>query len=292
MAYELTIFTPTYNRAHTLPRLYQSLCEQDNKGFVWLVVDDGSTDGTQQLIERWRQEGKIDIVYFRQENGGKMRAHNKGVELCQTELFVCIDSDDYLATPHAVADVLDFWDDNADITRRDDISGMVSYRKMTNRPHTQFPDGVQTATLEELYNQGFRGETTLVLKTSILRRYPFPVEEGEKFVTESIVYDLLDQHYKLLVFRHYTQVCEYLADGYSANGMDVMLKNPRGYRRFYNQRVALGKGSVRYDTKMFIALSLFIADGKMFSMASNKWLTLLYFPMGLYQYWKLKRGKW
>jgi glycosyltransferase involved in cell wall biosynthesis len=221
-----------------------------------------------------------------------MRAHNRGVELCDTELFVCIDSDDYLASPHAVAEVLAYWQDNADITQRDDICGIVSYKKMEKHNQTTFPDGLRTSTLTALYEQGFNGETTLVFKTNILRHYPFPVAEGEKFVTEAIVYDMLDQHYELLLFRHYTQICEYQADGYTANGMDVMLKNPKGYRNYYNQLVALGKGNKRYHAQMYIALSLFIGDGKTLAIASKKWFTMLCMPMGIYQYWKLKRRKW
>lgn len=94
----LTIFTPTYDRAYILPELYHSLCKEPSDSFIWLIVDDGSTDNTQTLVENWQRENKIEIVYFKQENGGKMRAHNKGVELCSTPLFFCIDSDDQIAT--------------------------------------------------------------------------------------------------------------------------------------------------------------------------------------------------
>lgn len=292
MNHRITIFTPTYNRAHTLPRLYQSLCEQDTRDFVWLVIDDGSTDGTESLVAVWKNDNIIEISYFRQDNGGKMRAHNRGVELCETELFVCIDSDDYLNGPKAVSDTLAFWTANSDMAQRDDISGMVSYRQMMQHEHAPFPDGLQTCTLTGLYDRGFRGETTLVFKTAVLRRYPFPVEDGEKFITEAIVYDLLDQRYKLLLHRFYMQVCEYQADGYTLNGMDVLLRNPRGYRRYYNQLVALRKDSRRYNAKMYIALSLIIGDGQTFSLASDKWLTALCLPLGIYQYWKLKHRRW
>ena len=89
----LTIFTPTYNRAYILPKLYDSLCEQTCQDFDWLIVDDGSTDHTKELVGDWIKEKKISIRYVCQENGGKMRAYNKAVSLTETELFVCIDSD-------------------------------------------------------------------------------------------------------------------------------------------------------------------------------------------------------
>ena len=92
----ITVFTPTYNRRNTLPALYKSLVEQTNKEFTWLIVDDGSSDGTEDIVAKWMLEGFVDIKYIRQENGGKMRAHNKGVQICDTEYFVCIDSDDFI----------------------------------------------------------------------------------------------------------------------------------------------------------------------------------------------------
>lgn len=94
----LTVFTPTYNRAHTLPRTYQSLCRQECKDFVWLVVDDGSTDGTADLVRSWQQEANgLEIRYIYKENGGMHTAHNAAYEVIDTELNVCIDSDDCLA---------------------------------------------------------------------------------------------------------------------------------------------------------------------------------------------------
>ena len=97
----LTVCTPTYNRAHTLPRLYESLVRQTSQDFEWLVVDDGSTDNTRELVDGWVAEGRIRIRYVYKENGGKPSAHNLGVRMAAGELFFCVDSDDYL-TDNAV----------------------------------------------------------------------------------------------------------------------------------------------------------------------------------------------
>ena len=104
----LTVFTPTYNRAYILGRCYESLKRQTCKDFVWLIIDDGSTDNTRELVDRWIQENKVPIKYHYQENQGMHGAHNTAYELIDTELNVCIDSDDYMADD-AVEKIISFW---------------------------------------------------------------------------------------------------------------------------------------------------------------------------------------
>lgn len=288
----LTIFTPTYNRDYILPRLYQSLCEQTCSSFVWLIVDDGSTDTTFLLVQKWQSEGLIDIRYYLQPNGGKMRAHNQGVMLCKTPLFMCIDSDDYFCSPIVLDDVLDFLDKNHDIIEQQHVCGILTYRKMVPETKGVFVNDLQLCTLTDIYARGYCGETAPVFKTDVLLNYPFPEIEGEKFITEDIVYDLLSLKYQFVLFPYYTQVCEYLQNGYTRNGWDVLYKNPKGYRMYYNQLVVNGRKNPIYHMKMYIACSLLVGDGKTFSMSGRKLLMLLVYPLGLYQYFKLKRRKW
>ena len=288
----ITVFTPTYNRKSLIPHLYKSLCEQDCQDFVWLVVDDGSSDGTEELLRSWMAEGKVDIRYYYQQNAGKMQAHNRGVELCETEYFVCIDSDDYLSSPTVIRDTLAFLADNKDVLSRDDVSGVVSYRKMLSGPQGQFLEGVKLATLTELANAGFNGETTLMFKTSVIRRFRFPLVEGEKFMTEDFIYDQMDEQYKMLVFPYYSQDCEYQADGFTRNGWEVLFKNPKSYRIYYNQCIRLGRGDKSRNMRMYIACSLIANDGKMFSSSDFKGYLLLMLPLGFYQYHRLKQRKW
>ncbi len=287
----ITVFTPTYNRKYKLPQLYKSLCEQTCKDFVWLIVDDGSSDGTEELVRSWMEDHELEIQYHYQQNGGKMRAHNKGAELCETEYFVCIDSDDYLSSPSVIKDTLGFLEQNKELLERDDVSGVVSYRKMLSGSQGKFPENVKLATLTEL-NAGYRGETTLMFKTDVLRLYPFPVVEGEKFLTENFVYDQLDERYKLLVFPYYSQDCEFHPDGITSNAWDVLYKNPKGYRMYYNQCIKLKKGSKSHNMRMYIACSLIAGDGKLFSSSDFKGYLLRMLPLGLYQYYRLKNRRW
>lgn len=288
----ITIFTPTYNRDYILPRLYSSLCEQTCSAFVWLIVDDGSSDDTPSLVRKWQKEGLIDILYHLQPNGGKMRAHNQGVRLCETPLFMCVDSDDYLCSPTVVGDVLAYWDRHREQVERQQVCGLLSYRKMIPDMGGVFVDDVQLCTMADIYAKGFKGETTPIFKTDVLLQHPFPEIEGEKFITEDIVFDQLSLRYRFLLFPYFTQVCEYRQDGYTRNGWDVLYKNPKGYRMYYNQLVVNGRKDLVYHMQMYIACSLLAADGKTFSASGRKMLMLLLYPLGLYQYYKLKRRKW
>ncbi len=107
----LTVFTPTYNRAFTLHLCYESLKRQSCKDFVWLIIDDGSSDNTRELVNSWIAENTVSIQYYYQENQGMHGAHNAAYERIETELNVCIDSDDYMAD-HAIEKIISFWKAN------------------------------------------------------------------------------------------------------------------------------------------------------------------------------------
>jgi len=231
----LTIFTPTYNRAHILGKLYESLCNQTSTNFIWLVVDDGSEDNTSSLIKQWKEEGVIDINYFKQENGGKMRAHNNGVMNASTELFFCVDSDDYL-TNNAVELIEKKWNHN--IMHNPNICGIIAYKSIVRNGYNSiicpFPN-LNECKLYELYSTGFKGDTSLVFKTEVLKQHPFPEIEGEKFITEAYVYEKIDQKYKYELLAKSLMVCEYREDGYTRNITKVHNDNPHGMALYFNQ---------------------------------------------------------
>ena len=280
----LTIFTPTYNRAYILPKLYDSLCEQTCQDFEWLIVDDGSTDQTKELIEEWRQECKVAIRYIYQDNSGKMMAHNKAVQKSSGELFMCIDSDDCLCSERVVEDTLSYWDRQISmIDSPNYIGGLLGY-KMIGGKKQNFPQGMQITHLSELFNKGFSGETALLFRCDILVKYPFPYFEGEKFVTDVYVYDQIDRNYKFLLFPYYMQNCEYQIGGYSNNYMKLLFDNPKGFRAYHNQCVKFHKKGYLKSAICYIALSIRIGDWKMFRCSANPFLTALLFPIGIIKY--------
>lgn len=232
----VTIFTPTYNRAYTLPKLYTSLCRQTSMDFEWLIVDDGSTDHTGKLVREWQQEAPFIIRYEWQPNGGKMRAHNHGVKLCRTPYFLCVDSDDFV-DDHCVEQILS---QLSLIERHDEVAGIIAYKAIRKRDGQyrvakQFPlfGLIRRSALQE---KGFRGEMAMLFKTEVLRRYPFPEIEGEKFVSEEYVYSQIDREYRFLAIREVWNYCEYMDDGYTHNVRRVIRENPKGFALLFLQR--------------------------------------------------------
>ena len=156
----LTVFTPTYNRAYSLPRCYKSLKKQTCKDFIWLIIDDGSSDNTKELVDLWIKENFISIKYIYQENQGMHGAHNTAYENIDTELNVCIDSDDYMPND-AVEKILKFWDKNKS-PELAGIIGLDAYESMEVIGN-KFPDNLDKTTLFEINNKlKIKGDKKLV----------------------------------------------------------------------------------------------------------------------------------
>ena len=240
---KLTVFTPTYNRKDLLKRAYESLKSQTCRDFAWLIVDDGSSDDTKSIVSKWQEEGVIPIEYFYCENGGKMRAHNRGVENCKTEWFLCLDSDDILVED-AVERIYDFIDENKP---GDDIGGIIAHKGKTREELLNgvgFPEGYilknkGRTSLYGLYLNGFKGETTLVFRTDVLRKYPFPEIEGEKYVPEDYIYDKIDSEYGYLILNKILTVCELVSEGYTDSVRSLKENNREAWYLYYEQRARI-----------------------------------------------------
>lgn len=277
----LTVFTPAYNRAHTLPRTYESLCRQSCKDFIWLVVDDGSTDGTAALIKQWQQcDNGFDIEYICKENGGMHTAHNTAYENIKTELNVCIDSDDCLADG-AVEKILTKWKQERDkgyagiIGLDADFDGCVI--------GNGFPDGMTETTLSGYYASGGSGDKKLVYRTDIINSYPpYPVFDGEKYVALAYKYRLIDQEYKLAVLPEVLCNVEYQADGHSMGMWKEYVRSPRGFafwRKVCMQYPASRK-RLWIDCIHYVSSSILAWDVHFLRNSPRKFNTLLMIPFG------------
>lgn len=283
----LTIFTPSYNRANTLHKLYESLVKQTCKDFYWLIVDDGSNDGTDELVKKWQAENKISITYIWQENQGKSMAHNKGVELTGTELFTCVDSDDYLVE-NAVEIINETWK-NANTS---DI-GILAFRRTPSSTLTRImKNDVNRTTLKNAYdNLGLKGDTMLVFKSEIIKKYSFPKFENEKFVPEAYLYDLLDQEGLLILKCKSLYVCKYLEDGYTNNIEKLLYSNPNGYFAYINQRLKLESDIKHryFDSARYVAMAVALRKKRIILDAVYPMYALFAYPLGTLIYLKKYR---
>lgn len=281
----ITIFTPSYNRAHTLGRLYGTLIRQNSKNFCWLIIDDGSTDKTEEIVEKWIKEKNIEIRYYKQENQGKSMAHNKGVELTTTELFVCVDSDDYL-TDDAVEEIEYCWNH----AKESDV-GILAFKRSEDTLVTSIQYGGKNVrtTLKNAYdNLGLVGDTMLVYRTSIIKKYSFPHFVGEKFVPEAYLYDLIDQDGPLILLKKPLYICEYLSDGYTSNMGELLKNNPQGYLAYINQRLKIDKTvKERFlDSIRYIAMAIAKGNKSIISQAVYPVYALVAYPFGVLFYYK------
>lgn len=224
----LTILTPTYNRAGMLPRLYESLLAQTSPGFDWLVVDDGSDDGTQVLVEGWCAEGKLPIRYLRRENGGKHRALNTGIQQVDAPLTFIVDSDDTLL-PGAVATVAAMFDRYG---LRADLCGYSFLRVSPNGASLAakpLPEGDTIATFAKVrMHDNNPGDMAEVWFTHELREHPFLEFPGEKFYSESGVWLRISGEKKVVFTNTPIYICEYYADGLTRNRTKTQKASPRG----------------------------------------------------------------
>lgn len=232
----LSVITPTYNRAYTLERLYNSLLLQSDTDFEWIVVNDGSTDNTEETIRVFSQKNQISIRYFYQDNGGKHRAHNKGIQEAMGELSVCVDSDDALS-PDAVEKAKRMWL-TCDKQKHIGILAKRGDFKKKEPICGDWPDALTNCTMMELQEQyGFSGDTVLFFKTSILKEHPFAEFEGENFVPEDSLYSDLDAYGTMILCKDVLYYCEYLPDGLTSNYRILLLKNPMGTSYCYYRRM-------------------------------------------------------
>lgn len=276
----LTIFTPAYNRAHLLPRLYESLLSQTSKDFCWLVVDDGSTDQTRELVSSWIQEGRISIRYEYKENGGMHTAHNVAYRLIETELNTCIDSDDYMPS-NAVEKILNCWQKHGN----ENVAGMVGLdiREDGSVIGTRLPEKKESMTLTDFYAQGGKGDKKLVYRTALMKSLPeYPEFPGERYVGLGYKYMLADLRQPLILLNEPLAIVEYQADGSSNSMWKQYRRNPQGFAFLRRETM---KHHPYFKTRFRAAIhhvsSCFFLHRNPFKDSHSFWLTLLSLPLGI-----------
>lgn len=247
---KVTVFMPTYNRGYIIENAYKSLCRQTCKDFEWIVIDDGSTDATAELFNRWLAEHNgFPIFYKKIPNGGKQRAANLGAKLAKGELFLNLDSDDYL-TDDAIETIIR-WESSIskDKMRFAGVAGLRCHFDSTLIGTTFDGEFLDASTLDRnKYN--IQGDKTEIFYTELLRKYPFQEFAGEKFIAEGVVWMEICFYEKKVLrwFNKAIYCCEYLNDGYSAHALQLSIQNPMGV--LYNSLKIIEMTSPNYCEKL------------------------------------------
>ncbi len=282
----LTVFTPAYNRAHTLNKCYESLKRQTCKDFKWLIIDDGSTDNTKELVELWKNENNdFEIKYIYQKNQGMHGAHNTAYENIDTELNICIDSDDYL-TDFAVEEIKNHWNK----VKCDNLSGIIGLDSYKDGKiiGDKFPENMKTTTVFDFYyNKRLTGDKKIVYRTELTKMYPYPIFEGEKYVGLAYKYYKLDEKYELSTLNKVLCVVEYLEDGSSVNMFKQYINNPRGFAFYRRENMANSKASFKYSFQQcvhYVSSSILSKNSKFLKESPKKVMTLMAIPFGVILY--------
>lgn len=245
--FQVTVFTPSYNRAHTLTRLYESLKSQTNNNFEWLVVNDGSIDNTDELFDTWKEEDNTFTINYHKIkfNAGKNRAINKGVKLAQGKYFFIVDSDDWLQ-PDAIQFVIDSFErlpQDESFIGISLIRGNMEGKELNGAAKMDRTIGYVDCNNLQREKFNLQADMAEVFYTDKLKQYHFPVWEGEKFTPEAVIWDRMAlDGYKLRWFNKVLYLCEYQQGGLSDSSWRLLRDNPMGYAMLFNIRLEYAKG--------------------------------------------------
>lgn len=293
-AITVTILTPTYNRAQTLPKLIESLCGQTSTNFQWLVIDDGSTDDTDSIFEKLKNyDFPFQWEYHKKENGGKHTALNFAHSYIKGEVVLILDSDDYL-TVDAVETVEKEW---PNYRNRPDICGMSYFKGKKDGSHLSVENAQDVYIDDDIHyrvNQKIKGDRCEVVRTDLLKKYPFPVYPGERFFPEGWFWNTLASNHKTVYRNKTIYICEYLEGGLTKSGRTLRMKCPLGMmddcRMYLNNRVCV---VVRIKEELLYwvyAKCVGYSFGRTLSTSGRPvGMALTALPgMMLYNYWKRK----
>lgn len=290
----ITIFTPTYNRADLLKRLYDSLLLQGNSNFEWLIVDDGSIDNTKEVVEQFINEDKIIVRYFYKSNGGKHTAINYGVQKAKGDLFFIVDSDDFLTT-NAVQLKWEAWQK---IKNNDKIAGIIGLSQFTNGTligDAFLKENWQIPFSDYYLKYNLKGDKSVAFKTAIMKEYPFPEKEGIKLVFEAVVWHEMAKKYDVLCLNNVIQLKEYLDNGLTDSSYKLWYAQSMAFSFF--QLIKNSTYSFYNYPKAFVGnfihliINSLLANENYFWQLKgivNKIIYVLVYPRAYFSYWRMK----
>lgn len=288
----LTVFTPAYNRAHTIGRTYDSLCRQTSKDFKWLIIDDGSTDNTGEMVKQWMSldEG-FEIRYVWKENGGLHTGYNKAIDLMDTELCVCIDSDDWMPDD-AVEKILSVWNDRGS----DKYAGIIGLDCPENGLPIGglFPENLKTAHIVHL-PKWHKGDVKMVHRTELLKKVaPMKVFTGEKFFNPIYLFIKVDMMLPMLIVNDVFCIVDYqdADNSMSKNIVYQFYQSPNSFKEL--RRLHMGNPIEPYRYRLrhavhYVSSCIMTKDKKWLKKSPMPISTFLVAPFGYMLYRYIKR---
>ena len=280
----ITVFTPTYNRRHAIGKCYESLKKQSNKSFIWLIIDDGSTDGTDELVKSWQSiDNGFEIRYIYKENGGLHTGYNAAIENSDTEFMMCIDSDDYLED-EAIQTIESFWKENGS----EEYAGIVALDRYENgKIIGDFLPNRKSVNLIDLYVGKYKlnnGDRKNVIKTKLYKSVaPMKSFDNEKNFNPHYMHLEISKKYDFLVLNEPLCVVEYLEGGMTLNIFKQYLNSPKSFAEL--RRLAMSfentpflfkvKTAIHYNSSCIIGKDL-----KNLFKINHKLYVLFTFPLG------------
>lgn len=291
---KISVITPTYNRKDTLGKLYNSILNnlQCDIEIEWLIMDDGSTDGTEEYIQKFKEEKKFCIKYYKQENQGKMKAINNLVPYADSDFLVECDSDDYF-TENAFKTIKN----NCILKEKIYAYVFLKSNEKNEIIGNEFKSNNFKSKMFDLYyKQGINGDKALVYNTKIRKQYKYKIEEGENFSTEARLHHEMDGKYDVLCFNEIVMICKYQEDGYSKNIKNIFKKNPNGYFKFFEEMLKKDFSGVKWEKRIYIIkhyiLFKYLSKQKMdlrkTSFVNKLLIFILYIPGIIKSYVKFK----
>lgn len=280
----ITVFTPTYNRAYCLHKCYESLKRQTCKDFDWLIIDDGSTDNTKELVDSWLQKDNgFEINYVYKENGGMYTGYNAAIALADTELTVCIDSDDYMPDD-AMEKVLAYWEQHRD----EGYAGIIGLDCLESGEvlGDLFPNQ-KSINLIDLYVGRYKlnnGDRKIFVRTDLYKSVaPMKVFPGEKDFNPHLMHLQISEKYDFLVMNEPLCIVDYQPDGMTNTVFKQYLRSPRSFRETRLYEMSIRGAPLKFVLKKTIhyVSSCIISGEPCISESPRKLLTILMYPFGV-----------
>lgn len=244
---KISVLTATYNRGDNLKKLYESLLKNKSDLFKveWLIMDDGSTDNTKNVVQDFLSESKLDIKYFYHDNAGKMNSINELVNKATGDLMFTCDSDDYI-TGSALQIIFDSYEKY----KTENIYALCFHKDVDGDKIEKYKKDITTL-FDMHFKDGKTGEEVLVFISKIRKQYVHKLEHDEKFITEARLYYEMDEKYNIACVNETIMMCNYNDDGYTKNIINQFKKSPYGYYMYFKEILMKDFKNVLWSKRLY-----------------------------------------